>query len=88
MQYTVEFTEKAAAKRDSLPPQRRQTFEKGIEILCHDPYTPQSAPIGGDWREVRLTPQIVIEYSVHAGQLVVIVVRIFDDNDIIIKDDV
>jgi mRNA-degrading endonuclease RelE of RelBE toxin-antitoxin system len=84
--YTVMYTEEAAAKRDGLPPERRLKFDKGIEVLCQDPYTEVSHPIGGDWREVRLTSQIVIEYSVHAGQLVVIVVRIFDDNDVIIKE--
>lgn len=84
--YTVMYTETAAAKRDALPPERRVTFDKGIEILCQDPYIEVSHPIGGDWREVRLTPKIVIEYSVHSGQLVVIVVRIFDDTDVIITE--
>lgn len=85
-QYTAMFTEQAAAKRDALPPERRVKFDKGIEILCQDPFVNVSHPIGGDWREVRLTSQIVVEYSVHAGQLVVIVVRVFDDGDIIVKE--
>jgi mRNA-degrading endonuclease RelE of RelBE toxin-antitoxin system len=84
--YTVMYTEQAAAKRDALPPERRQIFEKGIQALCEDPFTEVSHPLGGDWREVRLTSRILIEYSVHAGQLVVLVVRIFDDSDVIIPE--
>jgi hypothetical protein len=84
--HTVMYTEQAAAKRDALPPERHVTFDKGIEILCQDPYTNVSHPIGGDWREVRLTPKILVEYSAHAGQLVIYDVRIFDDFDVIIDE--
>lgn len=84
--YTVMYTEMAAEKRDALAPERRVKFDKGIEILCQDPYTEVSHPIGGDWREVRITQQILIEYSVHAGQLVIVVVRIFDDADVIVPE--
>lgn len=86
MQYTVMYTEQAAIKRDHLTPERRQKFDKGIEVLCQDPFLSVSHPMGGDWREVRLTSQIVIEYSVHGGQLVIVVIRIFDDEDVVIKD--
>jgi len=84
--YTVMYTELAAAKRDELTPERRTVFEKGIDVLCQNPFIDVSQPIGGDWREVRLTSRIVIEYSVHAGQLVIIVVRIFDDADAIVQE--
>lgn len=84
--YTVMYTEQAAITRDQLPPERRLKFDKGIEILCQNPFIDVSHAIGGDWREVRLTSQILVEYSVHAGQLVIIVVRIFDDTDIVVQE--
>lgn len=84
--YTVLYTEGAAARRDALPPERRTVFDKGIAVLCADPFIDVSQPIGGDWREVRLTSRILIEYSVHAGQLVIIVVRLFDEADVIVQE--
>jgi hypothetical protein len=87
-QFSVEFTESAAAKRDSLAPERRALFDKGIAILLADPYHPLSRPIGASEtdREIRLTSAMTIEYVIAHGLLVVIVVRAFDDQDILLSD--
>ncbi|AXG79455.1 type II toxin-antitoxin system RelE family toxin [Streptomyces paludis] len=86
--YEVLYTESAARDRDRLDPTRRASFEKAIDILAHDPYTALSRPIGaGDQdREIRLTSQIVAEYMVSRGRLLLVVLRVFDDADILLPE--
>ncbi|AZQ72990.1 MULTISPECIES: type II toxin-antitoxin system RelE family toxin [Streptomyces] len=87
--YEVLYTEPAARDRDRLDPVRRASFEKAIEILARDPYTELSRPIGAGEqdREIRLTSQIVAEYMVSRGRLLLVVLRIFDDADILLAED-
>jgi hypothetical protein len=89
-QFRIEFTESAAAKRDALDPQRRALFEKGLAILLENPYHPLSQPIGASEvdREIRLTSAMAIEYVIAHGLLVVIVVRVYDDRDVLLPGDV
>ncbi|MEU3606713.1 hypothetical protein AB0E83_14895 [Streptomyces sp. NPDC035033] len=86
--YEVLFTEAAAASRDRLDPVRRASFDKAVEILARDPYTEVSQPIGAGEqdREIRLTPHIVAEYMVSRGRLLLVVLRIFDDADILLPE--
>ncbi|MER5182835.1 hypothetical protein ABT009_31530 [Streptomyces sp. NPDC002896] len=86
--YEVLYTESAARDRDRLDPVRRAAFDKAIDILARDPYTEVSRPIGiGDQdREIRLTSQIVAEYTVSRGRLLLIMLRIFDDADILLPE--
>ncbi|MGW6389557.1 hypothetical protein ACWFR1_03425 [Streptomyces sp. NPDC055103] len=87
--YEVMFTEAAGTARDRLDPARRASFDKAVEILSRDPYTEHSQPIGvGEQdREIRLTSHIVAEYMVSRGRLLLVVLRIFDDADILLPDD-
>ncbi|WP_171165165.1 hypothetical protein [Streptomyces sp. I05A-00742] len=87
--YEVLYTEPAARDRDRLDPVRRASLDKAVEILARDPYTKLSRPIGAGEqdREVRLTAQIVAEYMVSRGRLLLVVLRIFDDADILLVDD-
>lgn len=87
--YEVLYTEPAARDRDGLDPVRRASFDKAVEILARDPYTELSRPIGvGEQdREIRLTSQIVAEYMVSRGRLLLVVLRIFDDADILLAED-
>ncbi|GAA0449930.1 type II toxin-antitoxin system RelE/ParE family toxin [Streptomyces stramineus] len=87
--YEVLYTEPAARDRDRLDPVRRASFEKAIEILARDPYTELSRPVGpGEQdREIRLTSQIVAEYMISRGRLLLVVLRIFDDADILLTED-
>ncbi|MGW1026075.1 type II toxin-antitoxin system RelE family toxin [Streptomyces sp. NPDC002577] len=87
--YEVLYTESAARDRDRLDPVRRAAFDKAIDILARDPYTEVSRPIGiGDQdREIRLTSQIVAEYMVSRGRLLLIMLRIFDDADILLPEE-
>ncbi|MEW2579809.1 type II toxin-antitoxin system RelE family toxin [Streptomyces syringium] len=87
--YEVLYTEPAARDRDRLDPARRASFDKAIEILARDPYTELSRPVGvGEQdREIRLTSQIVAEYMVSRGRLLLVVLRIFDDADILLTED-
>ncbi|MDT9693190.1 hypothetical protein Q5762_33685 [Streptomyces sp. P9(2023)] len=87
--YEVLFTESAASSRDRLDPARRASFDKAVEILARDPYTELSRPIGpGEQdREIRLTSQILAEYVVSRGRLLLVVLRIFDDADILLPED-
>ncbi|HET6859093.1 MAG TPA: hypothetical protein VFH94_18650 [Streptomyces sp.] len=86
--HEVLYTESAAARRDRLDPVRRASFDKAIEILARDPYTELSQPIGAGEqdREIRLTSQIMAEYVVSRGRLLLVVLRIFDDADILLAD--
>lgn len=86
--YEVLYTEPAAHHRDRLDPTRRASFDKAIEILARDPYTELSRPVGpGEQdREIRLTSQIMAEYVVSRGRLLLVVLRIFDDADILLAD--
>ncbi|MET8690595.1 hypothetical protein ABZV77_40960 [Streptomyces sp. NPDC004732] len=87
--YEVLYTEPAARDRDRLDPARRASFDKAIEILARDPYTEHSRSIGvGEQdREIRLTSQIVAEYMVSRGRLLLVVLRVFDDADILLAED-
>ncbi|QLE73471.1 hypothetical protein FGW37_19450 [Streptomyces rectiverticillatus] len=87
--YEVLYTEPAARDRDRLDPERRASFEKAVAILARDPYTELSRPVGpGEQdREIRLTSQIVAEYMVSRGRLLLVVLRIFDDADILLTED-
>ncbi|MEI5008220.1 type II toxin-antitoxin system RelE/ParE family toxin [Streptomyces sp. NPDC087659] len=86
--YEVLFTESAARDRDRLDPVRRASFDKAVEILARDPYTEHSRPIGpGEQdREIRLTSQVVAEYIISRGRLLLVVLRIFDDADILLPE--
>ncbi|MBH1936071.1 hypothetical protein I5Q34_17645 [Streptomyces sp. AV19] len=87
--YEVLYTEPAARDRDRLEPARRASFDKAVEMLARDPYTELSRPIGvGEQdREIRLTSQIVAEYMISRGRLLLVVLRIFDDADILLTED-
>ncbi|MCD9142970.1 type II toxin-antitoxin system RelE family toxin [Streptomyces albireticuli] len=87
--YEVLYTEPAARDRDRLDPARRASFDKAIEILARDPYTELSRTVGvGEQdREIRLTSQIVAEYMVSRGRLLLVLLRIFDDADILLAED-
>ncbi|MFE0046757.1 hypothetical protein [Streptomyces albireticuli] len=87
--YEVLYTEPAARDRDRLAPARRASFDKAIEILARDPYTELSRTVGvGEQdREIRLTSQIVAEYMVSRGRLLLVTLRIFDDADILLAED-
>lgn len=87
--YEVLYTEPAARDRDRLDPTRRASLDKAIELLARDPYTELSRTIGvGDQdREIRLTSQIVAEYLVSRGRLLLVMLRIFDDADILLPEE-
>ncbi|MGW2044051.1 type II toxin-antitoxin system RelE family toxin [Streptomyces sp. NPDC001858] len=82
--YTVYYTEQAAVARDGLDAQQRASFDKGITMLTDDPFPELSRPISstGDDRTIRLTQNILIEYTVSVGRLLIFVVMVFNDKDI------
>ncbi|KRC95710.1 MULTISPECIES: type II toxin-antitoxin system RelE family toxin [unclassified Streptomyces] len=84
--YTVFYTEQAAAARDRLDGQQRAAFEKGIMMLAADPFPDLSRPISstGDDRTIRLTQNILIEYTVSVGRLLIFIVEVFNDRDIFV----
>ncbi|MFF4601878.1 hypothetical protein ACFY12_03845 [Streptomyces sp. NPDC001339] len=86
--YQVYFTEQAAAARDRLDDPQRAAFDKGISVLARDPFLDVSRAISstGDDRTVRLTQNILVEYSITMGRLLVFIVEVFNDKDIVISD--
>lgn len=86
--YQVYYTEQAAAARDRLDDQQRAAFDKGISLLARDPFPDLSRPISatGDDRTIRLTQNILVEYTVSMGRLLIFIVEVFNDKDILVPD--
>ncbi|MFE7934422.1 type II toxin-antitoxin system RelE/ParE family toxin [Streptomyces sp. NPDC057456] len=87
--YDVSYTVQAAEARDRLDDQQRASFDKGIALLARDPFLSVSRPIGstGDDRTIRLTLNILVEYTVSRGRLLIFIVEVFNDKDVLITDD-
>ncbi|MFJ5529756.1 hypothetical protein [Streptomyces sp. NPDC093261] len=87
--YQVFYTEQAAAARDRLDDRQRAAFDKGIAVLARDPFLPASRAISstGDDRTVRLTRNILVEYTISLGRLLVFIVVVFNDKDVVIADE-
>ncbi|GAA0328853.1 hypothetical protein QZH56_24470 [Streptomyces olivoreticuli] len=87
--YQIYFTEQAAVRRDRLDDQQRAAFDKGISLLARDPFTELSRPMSstGDDRTIRLTQNILVEYSVSMGRLLIFIVEVFNDKDIFVTDE-
>ncbi|MQY35158.1 hypothetical protein SRB17_31300 [Streptomyces sp. RB17] len=87
--YDVYYTVQAAAARDRLDDRQRNAFDKGIAMLARDPFLPVSRPIGstGDDRTIRLTQNILVEYTVSRGRLLIFIVEVFNDKDVLITDE-
>ncbi|MEU3611177.1 hypothetical protein ABZ725_02515 [Streptomyces sp. NPDC006872] len=86
--YAVYYTVQAAEARDRLDDRQRTTFDKGIALLARDPFPSVSRPMGstGDDRTIRLTQNVLVEYTVSRGRLLIFIVEVFDDSDILITD--
>ncbi|MFD5630168.1 MULTISPECIES: hypothetical protein [unclassified Streptomyces] len=88
MPYSVEFTERAARVRDSLPAERGEVLERGLAILLADPRHKLSHAVGGDeaTREVALSRSLFIEYVISDGKLVVLVLTAIDLTHVLIEE--
>ncbi|UQA93413.1 type II toxin-antitoxin system RelE family toxin [Streptomyces halobius] len=86
--YQVYFTEQAAATRDRLDAPQRAAFDKGISLLARDPFLSVSRAISstGDDRTVRLTQNVLVEYTISMGRLLIFIVEVFNDKDVLIPD--
>ncbi|MEV1066552.1 hypothetical protein [Streptomyces sp. NPDC050263] len=86
--YEVFCTVQAAEARDRLDDRQRTAFDKGIALLARDPFPSVSRPIGstGDDRTIRLTQNVLVEYTVSRGRLLIFIVEVFSDEDILITD--
>jgi len=87
--YQIFYTEQAAIARDRLDDRQRAAFDKGIAVLARDPFLAASRAISstGDDRTVRLTQNILVEYSISLGRLLIFIVEVFNDKDIVITDE-
>ncbi|MBX7547413.1 hypothetical protein [Streptomyces sp. NPDC004232] len=87
--YDVYYTVQASEARDRLDDRQRAAFDKGIALLARDPFLPVSRPIGstGDDRTIRLTQNILVEYTVSRGRLLIFIVEVFNDKDVLITDE-
>ncbi|MFG3658317.1 type II toxin-antitoxin system RelE/ParE family toxin [Streptomyces sp. NPDC047706] len=87
--YDVYFTVQAAEARDRLDDRQRGAFDKGIALLARDPFLPVSRPISstGDDRTIRLTQNIIVEYTVSRGRLLIFIVEVFNDKDVLVTDE-
>ncbi|WP_181802443.1 hypothetical protein [Streptomyces shenzhenensis] len=87
--YDVYYTVQAAAARDRLEDRQRVAFDKGIALLARDPFLPVSRPISstGDDRTIRLTQNVLVEYTVSRGRLLIFIVETFNDKDVLVPDE-
>lgn len=87
--YDVYYTVQAAAARDRLDDRQRTAFDKGIALLARDPFLSVSRPISstGDDRTIRLTQNVLVEYTVSRGRLLIFIVEVFDEKDILVTDE-
>ncbi|WP_189933786.1 hypothetical protein [Streptomyces aurantiogriseus] len=86
--YELRCTEQATAARDRLDERRRTAFDRGLAALARDPFPPVSRASGapGTDRRVRLTRDILVEYTISSRRLVVVHVTAFDETDILVPD--
>ncbi|MGW1718666.1 type II toxin-antitoxin system RelE family toxin [Streptomyces sp. NPDC002156] len=81
MLYQIEFTERAAAQRDTLPEDRRKLLERGLLKLAEDPFTPVSQAVSGeDIRVVSVAPGLTVDYMVHRAFLILVSVAVLDQS--------
>ncbi len=77
MVYQIEYTERAAARRDALPEDRRKLLERGLPKLAEDPFIPVSQAVSGeDIRVVSVAPGLTVDHIVHRAFLILISVAI------------
>ncbi|EPD60912.1 MULTISPECIES: hypothetical protein [unclassified Streptomyces] len=87
--YDIYYTVQAAEARDRLDDRQRNAFDKGMAMLARDPFLSVSRPISstGDDRTIRLTQNILVEYTVSRGRLLIFIVEVFNDKDVLITEE-
>jgi hypothetical protein len=87
--YDIYYTVQAAEARDRLDDRQRNAFDKGMAMLARDPFLSVSRPVSstGDDRTIRLTRNILVEYTVSRGRLLIFIVEVFDDKDVLIAEE-
>ncbi|MCI3239514.1 MULTISPECIES: hypothetical protein [Streptomyces] len=87
--YDIYYTVQAAEARDRLDDRQRNAFDKGMAMLARDPFLSVSRPISstGDDRTIRLTQNILVEYTVSRGRLLIFIVEVFNDKDVLIAEE-
>jgi hypothetical protein len=87
--YDVYYTVQAAEARDRLDDRQRTAFDKGIALLARDPFLSMSRAIGstGDDRTIRLTRNVLVEYTVSRGRLLIFIVEAFNDKDVLVAEE-
>ncbi|WP_063794059.1 hypothetical protein [Streptomyces graminilatus] len=81
MLYQIEFTERAAVQRDTLPEDRRKLLERGLLKPAEDPFTPVSQAVSGeDIRVVSVAPGLIVGYLVHRAFLILVSVAVLDQS--------
>jgi hypothetical protein len=87
--YDIYYTVQAAEARDRLDDRQRNAFDKGMAMLARDPFLSVSRPVSstGDDRTIRLTRNILVEYTVSRGRLLIFIVEVFNDKDVLIAEE-
>ncbi|KUN98469.1 hypothetical protein [Streptomyces caeruleatus] len=82
------YTEQAATVRDGLDDLRRAAFDRGLAALAQDPFpsVSRASDPAGTTRRVRLTRDVLVEYTISLRRLIVIEVTVLDDSDILVPD--
>ncbi|MEV5378134.1 hypothetical protein AB0L26_19475 [Streptomyces nondiastaticus] len=87
MRYAIRYSEEAAAKRDSLDAVRRKSFDRAIDVLAEHPEHEKSLAMGENVRHIRLTNDILAEYAIFNQFVMILVLNIFDRQDVLVADE-
>ncbi|MFF4217618.1 type II toxin-antitoxin system RelE family toxin [Streptomyces nondiastaticus] len=85
--YAVRYSEEAAAKRDNLAAPQRKAFDRAITILAEQPRHEKSLAMGENVRHIRLTNDILAEYAIFSQFVMILVLNIFDRQDVLVADE-
>ena len=84
MQYQVEMIPSAALEREAMVPEHQEAMDRALGVLAKGPRPWMASRTGVDklFRELALTRNVTIEYTVHEErQLVVVVTVVWDPVD-------
>ncbi|CAM5517515.1 hypothetical protein [Streptomyces abikoensis] len=84
MRYAIRCSEEAAARRDALDAAR---FDRAIDVLAEHPEHEKSLPMGENVRHIRLTNDILAEYAIFHQFVMILVLNVFDRQDVLVADD-
>lgn len=76
----IDYTTRAVAALDAMPPERADEVRRGIDKLKDKPYHPVSYAMNeaGNLRKAMVREGVMVEYAVFDELILIVVLEIFD----------